>query len=708
MVITGKDRGRELDALFSPSSVAVVGASDDPRKWGHWLGIRALRGEHRRKVSFVNRRSDTVLGRPVWNSIRDLPEPAELVVLAVPGAHVEAGVREAIGAGARAIVVISSGADGEAGGDGDAVIAGLAREAGVALLGPNCLGVFDANEQLELVSDDLPAGSIGLISQSGQLSLEIGAFAARSGLGFSRFVSLGNQADLVAADLVRTLAQHNATSLIALYIEDFRDGRDLVEAARSTDKPVLLIAAGNSEAAARAARSHTGALASDTATIDAACRAGGIHRVASPRELVDLASMLLNAPRPPGRRVAVVADGGGHGGLAASLAEEAGLAVPELGDRLGERLRASLPPTAAVPNPIDLAGAGEQDVRSFERVIGTLLSSGEVDSVLLSGFFGGYAGYGPETAAAELAVADALAKAALETHRPLVVHSMHPESPAGERLRSGGVPVFETIDRAVKALAGATEIGPVAPGREGSPDGQPGPNDPPPDRSADLAMPLGLPAPAAPVSGDGYAEARDLLSAGGVPFVSARIIEPTSEAAREAACSIGFPVVLKALGMLHKSDAGGVKLGIKDEAALEKAVTDLVARLAPPSLSIERMAPIGDGVELIAGVRWDARFGPVVLTGIGGIFTEVMKDTAIALGPLDVSGARRLLLGLRGAALLTGVRGRPPVDIAGAAAALSALSEVAATHPEFAEIEVNPLLVTPDSVLALDARVVRA
>jgi acyl-CoA synthetase (NDP forming) len=677
---------RDLTPLFSPASVAVVGASDDPVKWGHWIALRALRGEGRRDVHLVNRRGGVVLGRPAYPSLAAVPGGAELVVLAVPAAHAEQAVRDAIDVGARAIVAISAGADGEAGGAGDRALASVAREAGVALLGPNCLGVFDGAAELELVSNDLPRGSIGLISQSGQLSLEIGMLAEEAGLGFSRFVSLGNQADLQAADFIRDLAEHDGTELIAIYAEDFLDGREFIAAAASATragKPVLLMAIEHSEATARAVRSHTGALASDGATIDAACRAAGIERVTSPQELVDVALTLLRAPAPRGRRVAVLADGGGHGGIATGLVQAAGLAVPELSAGLSAELRAALPPTAAVTNPIDLAGAGEQDVRSFERTAGALLGSGEVDAVLLSGYFGGYAEYGREMAARELVVAAALADAVEHSDRPLVVHSMHPAGPAAIELRDRGIPVYKTVERAVGALARSAR------GAE----------------RGSLTVP-DLPPAAAPVDGTGYADARALLAAGGVPFVAGSVVEATAGAARDAAEAIGYPVVVKALGLLHKSDAGAVRLGIADEAALLAAVADLQARLEPATLSVEAMAPLADGVELIVGARWDARFGPVLVVGMGGIFTETLRDTAIALAPLDPAAAEQLLRRLRGAPLLLGVRGRPPLDLTAAAEAAAALSGVAAAHPEIAEIEVNPLLVTPGGALALDARVI--
>jgi acyl-CoA synthetase (NDP forming) len=676
---------RDLAPLFAPRAVAVVGASDDPVKWGNWLGRGALRGEHRRSVFLVNRRGGEILGRRAYRSLGELPEPAELVVVAVPPAAVESTVDEAIGTGARAIVAITAGeADGDAGGPRDAALASRARQAGVALLGPNCLGVFDAGAELELVPNPLPPGGIGLISQSGNLALELGILADETGLGFSRFASLGNQADIEAADLIAELARHDETELIALYIEDFRDGRAFAAAAAGAGKPVVLLTIADSEAAARAVRSHTGALASDARAIDAACLAAGIERVRTPHELIHLAQGLLRGGKLRDRRVAVLADGGGHAGIAAALAHDAGLELPRLSDGLIVRLREGLPPTAACTNPIDLAGGGEQDIHSFERSARLLLGSGEVDALLMTGYFGGYSDYVETMAREESAVAEALADAAEANERPLVVQTMYPRAATAELLRRRGIPVYRSIERAVNVLArlaGASE--PPAAG-----------------------VPT-LPPPAGPIASYGYSDARELLSAGGVLFAPARTVT-SPDAAAAAAGELGYPVVLKALGLLHKSDAGGVVVGLGDESAVRRAAADLNERLRPPALSVEPMAQVGEGVELLVGARWDRRFGPVVLVGLGGLFTEILSDVAVALAPVDTAEAERLLLSLRAAPLLRGARGRRPLDVAAAAAAVARLSQVAASHPEIAEIEVNPLLVLPDGALGLDARVVGA
>ncbi|MGZ4194337.1 MAG: acetate--CoA ligase family protein [Solirubrobacteraceae bacterium] len=674
---------RPIHALFDPASVAVVGASEDSRKWGNWLAQGALRGEAHRPAYLVNHRAGaTLLGRRAYRALEELPEPPELVVIAVPAAAVASTVDGALAAGARAIVIISAGAR-----DADGALAERVRAAGAVLLGPNCLGVLDAGRRLELVPNPLPSGSIGLISQSGNLALELGLLAAPEGLGFSRFASLGNQADLGATELVTAFAAHDATELIALYVEDFRDGRAFARAAASAvaaGKPVLALAIDRAGAGARAVQSHTGALASDGAAIDAALAAAGVQRVRTPRELVDAAQALLRSPVARGSRVAVLGDGGGHGSIAASVAADAGLDLPELSAGTADALRAQLPAAAGVSNPVDLAGGAEQDVHAFDRIAHQLLSGGEVDGLLITGYFGGYAEYGPETAADELRAAQALGDVAARTGRPIVTQTMYPQGPAAQTLRRAGVPVYESVEQAARALAllatrGAWRAGII------------------PE----------LPAPEPPAAQDGYLAARALLAHAGIRFVAHHEVA-TAEEAVAAALQIGYPVVLKALGATHKSDTGGVILNLTGEAQLRDAYARIQAALAPERCTVEPMAPLTDGVELLIGARWDPRFGPIALAGAGGLYAEILRDTAVCLAPVDEAQAETMLHALRVAPLLTGARGRPPLDIPAAAAALSALSRVAAAHPELSELEINPLLVTPAEAIALDARFIRA
>jgi len=479
---------------------------------------------------------------------------------------------------------------------------------------------------------------------------------------------------------VTAFGEHPETEAIAVYAEDFRDGRAFVDAAAAAGKPVVLLTVGASEASARAARSHTGALVSDGAVVAAAARAAGVHVVKTPHQMIDLINAQVRARPLRGSRIAVVGDGGGHGAVACDVATAAGLELPRLSDALSEALAAQLPDTAATRNPVDLAGGGEQDFYSYARVARTLLESGEIDGVLLTGYFGGYAEYSEDFAMLEGNVARAITAAVAETGRPMVAHSMYSASPTAQALLEGGVPVYTSIEAAAGALAGLRA--------------QPRPAGAPP-------LP---PAASGPIE-PGYFGSRALLEAAGIPFAPAVAVTGPEEALA-AAGDLGYPVVVKAVDALHKSDAGGVIVGIPDPAALVDAVHGLIDRLAPGTISVERMAPLHEGVELIVGARTDPRFGPVAMVGLGGIHAEVFKDVAVDLAPLDPVAAERLLRSLRGAPLLAGVRGRPPLDVGAAARAGAALSQVAAARPDVAEIEINPLLVTPSGATALDARVI--
>jgi acyl-CoA synthetase (NDP forming) len=417
--------------------------------------------------------------------------------------------------------------------------------------------------------------------------------------------------------------------------------------------------------------------------VEAACRAAKILRVATPKELIDRALASLFPHRPRGRRVAIVGDGGGTGVVTADLVTEAGLELPELSDGLKARL-IEIGPTIITANPVDLAGAGEVDFWNFEKVLKAVLDSAEFDSVVFSGYFGGYSEMNPDFAPKEMEVAAAIAAAAQASGRPLLTQAMHWGSKPAQILREGGVPVYRDIEGVVATLAQL-----VAQGEGFAPDV--------PDVGA----------PAAPIVGHGYFESRELLAAGGVPFGAAKRADSV-EGARAAAAELGYPVVLKALGLLHKSDAGGVALGLADDDAVAAAATDMRDRLSPEGYSVETLVDTSGGVELIVGVRRDPRFGPLVLVGLGGVYAELLRDVRLALAPAGADELEALLLSLRGAGILTGARGRAAVDVRAAAEAAAALSRVAAAHPEIAEIEINPLLVTSGGAVGLDARIVLA
>ncbi|OEU86773.1 CoA-binding protein [Streptomyces abyssalis] len=685
--------GRHLTPLFDPKSVAVVGASDDPAKYGNAIAAQVLRAPGRRPVHLVNRRGGTVLGRTAAPSVAAIGEQVDLVVLSVPGAGFEAAVDDALACGARALVAITAGF-AETGATGRArqqAITARVRDAGAVLVGPNCLGIADNTTELYLASGTFAPGGVALLSQSGNLALELQLRLTPYGLGFSRFVSLGNQADITLVDLVADCASHEGTSAIAVYAEDFGDGRAFAEAAAVAGKPVVLLTAGRGTASARSAQSHTGALTTSADVVAAACRDAGVQLVATPREMATVLAALGTQDRRAGRRTAIFTDGGGHGAIAADAAEAAGLDVPELGEPAQARLREVLWEQSAVGNPVDLAGMGEQDPGSYATTIEALLATEEVDTVLLTGYFGGYAASeaglgegGTALSVGELEAAQEIVRAHDGRPKPLVVQSMYPASPSCRILAEGGIPVFGATEDAARALAALTIREPA------------GPAGVPP-----------LPPPAPVVTDPGYHSVRALLTAAGLRFPAARRITG-EEQLRAAAAEFDGPYVLKALHLLHKSDAGGVALRLPDEASLLAAYREMDARLGAPAYSVEAMADLGDGVELIVGVNRDPRFGPVAMVGLGGILTETLQDVAFALAPVPAARAERLLRGLRTAGLLGGVRGRPAVDVAAAAEAVARITEVAAAHPEIAELEINPLLVRPDGALALDARAVLA
>jgi acetate---CoA ligase (ADP-forming) len=682
---------RDLDAFFDPRAIAVVGASNDPAKWGYWLAAGALRGEHRRSVYLVNQRGGPVLDRASYTNIAELPDGPDLVVVAVPLAAMEGTIDDALARGTRAIVAVNAGfaETGEAGRKRQDDLVQQIRSAGAALIGPNCLGITDSTTDLQVAwlsvgEEGLPPGPIGLISQSGGIAMDIAMHCAATGLGVSRFASVGNQADVTVTDLVRSYAAHEATRMIALYCEDFGDGRAFAQAvgdAVSAGKPVALIAAGGGGSSARAAQSHTGAMSSDDRIVEAVCRATGAVKVATPAELVDVAHVLLRSARPRGRRVGIVSDGGGHAVVATGVATAAGFRVEAFTDALSRRLTEETDPTAATGNPVDLASSN-LDPSAFERVITTIAESGEVDAILMTGIFGGL-DQSEALLARETEAGRNIAATAAAHGLTLVAQSMAFDSPPVVALRDAGGAVFRDLDRAIRALARVAD----AAGLE------------PVEATGDVAGAHDL-----QPAGD-YFAARALVEGAGIAFPPAEAVDTADEAVA-AAARIGYPVALKAVALLHKSDAGGVALNLEHEAGLRAAFEAMQASIPARPYSVEGMVNAPHGVELVVGCRRDPRFGVVLLVGIGGIYTEILRDVVVCLAPASQAEVLRSLRALNGFALLRGARGKPPVDLEAVARAASALSEVAARDESIEEIEINPLLAHPDGATALDVRVV--
>ncbi|MFH8736759.1 MULTISPECIES: acetate--CoA ligase family protein [unclassified Streptomyces] len=670
-----------LDVFRAPESVAVVGATDNPAKWGHWLARGAIAGAHRRRVHLVNMRGGEVLDRRSHPSLDALPEVPDLVAFAVPASALASGVRDAVALGVPGLLAITAGVEDEA-----AIVDVIAASA-TRLLGPNCLGLYDASGELELAWGRFAPGSLAIVSQSGQLGLEIAGMAASAGIGVSRFVSVGSQLDVGAAELLADLAHHEATRVVAVYLESFGDGERLLDALdrlRDAGKPVLLLTVGASKAARQAARSHTGSMTSGIDVVDAACRTVGAVRVESPVQLVDTATLLLRSAPVRGRRVAIVADSGGQGAVAADTASRLGLTVVEFSPEVQERLAAQLPPHAAVANPVDLAGAGEEDVSTYASTPAVLADTSVTDAVVLTGYFGSYGRDIPGHQAAESEVARAIGSLAAERALPIVVHSMAEHTNTVSELRSAGVPTFTDIEAALRAVETAHRF----------------------TQASRPRVPHASAAKHRVAPGAGYSAARELLADAGVPFPAAVGIAPGTPDPRAAMRSLSAPVVLKADWLEHKTEHGGVATELHDAAALGAAYDDMVARLGSHGYVVEEMDRRTDVVEVIVAARRDPSFGPVVVVGAGGVQAELTQDLALELAPCSHDTAREMIRRLRSWPLLAGWRGSRPVDVDALAAVVVAVSQLIVDRGDLGEIELNPVRVSPEGALAVDALVI--
>ncbi|MFJ9316915.1 acetate--CoA ligase family protein [Pimelobacter simplex] len=680
----------DLSVFSDPRSVAVVGASADPAKWGYWLARGALRGAARRQVHLVNAKGATIEGAASVRSLDELAEAPDLVVLCAPAATVPDVVDQALAMGTRGFLGITAGIDAAHGEPGlERRLAERIRAAGARIVGPNCLGLYDAATDLELAWGTFSPGRLAIISQSGQLGLELAGLAAHEGLGVSRFVSVGNQVDVTAAELLDDLVEHEQTRAVVLYLESFTDARGLVATMarlREAGKPVVVLTVGASEASRAAAQSHTGALTAATDVVRAACRAAGASLVDTPAQAVELAHLLLGGPLPAGRRVAIVSDSGGQGAIAADTFARHALEVPRLSDATRSALAGLLPAAAAVANPVDLAGAGEQDLSTYAKVVDVLAGSGEVDAVVLSGYFGCYGADTPELVERELEVVGALAGVVGAQQRPVLVHSMSHDSVAVRSMREQAVPTLHTIDAVARSLELATTMAEDAartvPGAVAEPTAETG-------KALD------------------YLAGRERVAAAGVAYPGAAPVRSVDDL-RAAAAGLSAPYVLKAGWLEHKTEVGGVAVGLADAAAAEAAYVAMSGRLGEGDYVLEEMDRQSDTVELIVGARRDGSFGPVVLVGLGGVQAELYRDVQVALAPVDDDEARRMIEALRAYPLLDGWRGRPAVDVAAAARVVAAVSRLLADDPDLVECEINPLRVGPEGAVAVDALVLAA
>ncbi len=689
-------RSSRLPYLFDPQSIAILGASDDPRKWGNFLSRGLIEGGFKGEIFLVNPHSSKVLERATYPSIESIGRPVDLAVIALPASSALSAVKQSVAAGARGLLVVSAGFGevGEAGVDLQSELVATVRAAGVRMVGPNCMGYFCARSHINLTPIAPHSGSLGLISQSGNLSLELMLLAHERALGFSNIITCGNQADLSVDEMFLEVANDPGTQVVAMYLEGTPRGRALIEAITSVaaQKPVIVLKAGLTAAGARTALSHTGVMAQGRQLWQSMLAQSGAHQVASTTELIMLAECFMRQPPARGRRVAVLSDGGGHAALAADAVENAGLLLPTLSEHTRKALGSFLPAHSSRANPIDMAGAPEDDLWSFIRCAELLLGSGEVDSLMLVGEFGGYGEVLPNLIKEEVAVAVAFTELPRRFGLPILQHSMYANSgsEALQTMRSGGIPISNDIQIIASTLARFS----------------------PPALATDSAK-VPIRSSNAPVR-EGQllvTEAMNFMTEIGITVVPFEIVGDEDEAAK-AALKMGFPAVVKGVSrvLLHKTDTGAVVLNCADADAVRTAyrqVTEAAHRISPQDHSVHALvSPMLFGMELIVGALRDPTFGPIIMVGFGGIYAEMFQDVSFRLAPIDVSEAGRMLSELTGYALLNGARGLPPCDISAINKMVARVSEVIACEPEIMELDLNPVMVSAANAIVADARVI--
>lgn len=693
-----------LRAILNPRSLAVFGASGNPAKFGGRVMHFLLKHGYRGRIVPVHPSAKEVLGIPAMAQLSATGEPVDVCLLALPAAHLAQALEDCGRSGARGAVVIT--ADfAETGPEGAArqqVLVDIARRHGMRIIGPNCLGYINPHLNLALTSsvalatEPMPRGDIGLACQSGSLMASLISHAQDCGAGFSVAATVGNQADIGLCDLMEYFIEDAATRAICLYVEGLKDGArflELARRARAAGKPVLAVKAGRSTAGERLTQSHTASLAGSYAVWAAACRDHAVILLDDPEALIYCADFLVRFGAPARSTVAVISPSGGTVAVTGDRVSTAGLVLAEPGAETRAALSAMLPPGRLI-NPLDVGG---------------LPRSSGLDSALTA-----YELLAKDPAVGAILIAVATTpqledkvrqwgRAAIAGGKPTALLLTPGTLVDGARraLREIRCPYTNRLDDALRVLRAAVDYGAAL--RDPPPPAAPSPGAAGVCRMAD-GLPEGrLTEP----------ETKALLREAGIRTTE-DLLAPTPDAAVEQARRIGFPVVLKGVcrQLVHKSEAGAVRLGISDEAALREAwqqvVRGLEAHLPGATLEGCVVQPmLSDGIELIVGCRWDEQFGPVVVVGSGGVLVEILDDVQMAVAPVSAAHARRLIAALRIAPVLAGARGRRPADIEALADAVARLSELAAAlGPRLAELDINPLLVreSGQGVIALDGR----
>ena len=709
-----------LDAVFRPRSVAVVGATDNPRKWGYLILNSIIKAGYQGHLYPVNPRRAQVAGMPAMPRLSAIREPLDLAVVAVPNVAVPDVIAEAVDCDVKAAIVITSGF-GEAGEHELAQrVLSIARRGRLRLVGPNGMGVYSRAGRFcaMMVPAPIRPGNVAFISQSGGYGVQLFLLARQVSLGIHTFVSSGNELDLTCTDYMEYFGDDPQIAAIMMYIEGLHpdEGPRFIEVARRViqRKPVVLIKTGVSAAGARAAASHTGSLVGHDEIYDVAFHQAGILRADGPEQFFDYVKALTRLPLPRDNRMVILTRSGGAGVAAADACERRGLVLPPLSDAARKRIESFVPPFASARNPVDVTG--DFDMEWFTTAQGILLDEPQFSGMIALGLSDltveGTADHFPtmvETIAHGL---DKAGRTLLEEFRrhdkPIVVGSLTPDHPAVRMVDAGGLPIYPTPARAVDAMAALwrykvyrqrtyNAAGPVqlTPAQEEV------------LALVETAQREGRPALTEP-------EAAQVMAAYGIPMADSRLATGVEEAAA-AADELGYPLALKIVSpdILHKTDVGGVVLDLTDAEAVRETFPRLVAKVRQrrprariEGVLVQRMAP-PDGREVLIGMKRDEQFGPVMLAGLGGIFTEVVGDTALRVAPVTTDEALEMLRELRAYPVLSGARGQAASDFDALTEIIVAVSRLAVGCPAIAELDLNPVFVyqAGRGALAVDALV---
>jgi len=701
---------RDLEKMFAPASVAVVGASRKEGSVGHAITRNLIIGGYMGVVSPINPKARSILGVRCVPGVGDLDETPDLGVIIVPAPAVLDTIEQLAAHGTRHFVVISAGfkeIDGE-GKQREQALRDLARQRDLSILGPNCLGVINTAADTRLnatFARDMPdPGAVGLLSQSGALCTALLDYAKGRGIGFSRFVSFGNKVDINENDLLQSLADDPKTRVILMYIEDITEGRAFIETAyaitHSNDPtPILAIKTGRTPQGAAAAASHTGSLAGSDEVYDAIMAQAGVLRVDSVKDLFDFARAFTDPIKPRGRRTAIVTNAGGPGIMATDAAIRYGLRLTKFQDYTIKSLRYQLPPTSALSNPVDVIGDARHD--RYRAALDAVAADEGVDQIAVI--------VTPQTMTDVREIAEVIGEIKDYCTKPVVAAFMGlvDVAPGVEILRSHGVPTYIFPEDAMRSLAAKNQFAEWS----GAPDaGFPAFDV---DRRAAEAL-IGR------ERGAGRHQiievhALELLRHYGfpvVPFKLARHAEEAVQAARE----MGYPVVLKvaAPSILHKTDVGGIRLDLDSEEAVRDGYDDMFKAVRENvgeeveiwGAVVEKMLP--KGREVILGMTHDPSFGPLLMFGLGGIYTEALRDVSFRVAPIREDAPDQMMRDIRSIKLLQGVRGESPADLKAVGACLLRLSQLVTELSDIKELDINPLIVYPrdQGAMVADARII--